>query len=265
MWYSAVLLLFCTTSPVLISSLQCYSCTDAIMVEYLVTNNTVPSFSQCQVIQAISCSITLTWYENINMTVISVDSRNSSSMQDTSGDTITAMALMEDGPYGSATLFAHNLVFSCTSNDTCNSETTLKELLSSLTIEDQFREELLPLIQVIYPFNPTAAACVNFRNTTVSCLPVDLADCQRCEITLDEFATSTPEICATCHRNSVDVNIVMHSSTFSLNNRTRLNDHVHLGCQTKGCNSIANINQIFKASNITFNFSEFFRAKHSMK
>lgn len=261
MWYSIIFILFCTTSPVLISSLQCYSCDDAILLEYLVTNTTVPSFSSCQVITANICSITVTWNENINTTVISVDSRNSSSIEDISGDTITAMALMEAGPYGSATLYAHNLILSCTSNDTCNSDMNLKEILSSLTIQEQFRQELLPLIQVIYPFNPTTAACVNFRNTTVSCLPVDLTNCQRCEISLDFFSTSNPQICATCHRNSVDVNSVIHSSTFSLNNRTRLNDHIHLGCQTKACNSIANINRISTASNITFHFNQYFHEK----
>ena len=265
MWYSTILFLFCTTSPVLISSLQCYSCDHVIVLDYLLTNNTVPSFSQCQVIDATSCSITIMWNEDINITSISIGSQNASSTQTVSGDTITAMALMEAGPYGGATLSAHNLLFSCTSNDTCNNEMTLRHILSSLTIKDQFLQELLPLIHVIYPFNPTAAACLNFRNTTAVCLPVDLTDCQRCEISVDQFFASSPQICATCHRSSADVNFIIHSTTFQLNNQTQLNDHVQLGCQDKGCNSIANINQIYKASNITFSFNEFFQRQYSMK
>lgn len=265
MWYSAILLLFCTTSPVLISSLQCYSCDDVIVVNYILTNTTVPSFTQCQVIDATSCSITVMWNENINITSISVGSQNTSSTPNPSGDTISATALIEAGPYGGATLSAHNLLFSCTSNDTCNNEMTLKNILSSLTIKDQFLQELLPLIHVIYPFNPTTAACLNFRNTTATCLPVDVTNCQRCEISVEQFFASEPQVCATCHRSSADVNYIIRSATFQLNNQTQLNDRIQLGCQDKTCNSIANVNQISKASNITFNFNEFFHRQHLIK
>lgn len=259
MWYCAVLVLFCTTSPVLISSaLQCYSCSELIIVNYLVTNSTVPSFSECQLVDATQCSLTVTWDENINVTAIAVNSQNASSVQSISGDAVTSMIVMEAGPYGGTPFFARELVLSCTSKDKCNDEMTLKRILRSLSIKDQLRQELLPLIQVIYPFNPNISACSNFTNSTSYCPPVDLTDCQRCEISVDRFSSSNPEVCATCRRSSVDVNAVIHSATFLLNGQTQLIDHVQLGCQTKGCNSIANINEIYRASNITFDFHEFF-------
>ncbi len=258
MWHTAVLLLFFSTSPALISSLQCYSCSEVIIVNYLVTSETVPSFAQCQIVNAVQCSITVTWDENINITVIAVNTQNTSSKPNAPEDILQPMALMEAGPYGGVPFFAHNLVFSCMSSDKCNNETTLKRILHSLIIEDQFREELLPLIHIVYPFNPKPAACFDFHNGTGYCPPVDLTDCQRCEISIDQVLSSPREVCATCHRNSVDVNAVIHSTIFALNNRTRLADHVQLDCQLKTCNSIANINQVYKTSNITFNFEKFF-------
>lgn len=258
MWHVAVLFLFFSTIPVLVSSLQCYSCSELIIVNYLVTSETVPSFSQCQVVDAIKCTITVTWDENINITVIAVNTQNTSSTQNAPEDIIIPMVLVEAGPYGGVPFFAHNLVFSCMSSDQCNNETSLKRILHSLVIEDKFREELLPLIHIVYPFNPKLEACIDFNNASGYCPPVDLDDCQRCEIFVDQSFSSGREVCATCHRNSVDVNAIIHSTTFALNNRTRLADHVQLGCQLKSCNSIANINQVYKASNITFNFERFF-------
>jgi hypothetical protein len=223
-----------------------------------VTSDTVPSFSDCQLIDATQCSITVTWDENINITIIAVGAQNSSSMQNVSQDTLIPTALVEAGPYGGPPFFAHNLIFSCMSTDQCNNESNLKKILSSLVIEDKFREELLPLIQVVYPFNPKPAACFNFTNATSYCPPVDLDNCQRCEISIDQLYLTDGEVCATCHRNSVNVNTVIHSVTFLLNNRTQLNDHVQLDCQLKGCNSLANIHKIYNASNITFDFGKFF-------
>jgi hypothetical protein len=257
MWHTTVLFLFLSTFPVLITSLQCYSCDDVIIANYIVTSETVPSFSQCQIIDAAQCLITVTWDENINITSITVNTQNTS-VPNPPEDLIKPMALVEIGPYGGVPYFAHNLVVSCMSSDKCNNETSLQQILRSLTLEDQFRAELIPLIHVVYPFNPTTAACLDFHNGTGSCPPIDLTDCQRCEISVDQILSIPPEVCATCHRSSVDVNVVIHSATFSLTSRTRLVDHVQLGCQSKTCNSIANINAVYKASNITFNFAKFF-------
>ena len=255
MWHTAVLFLFFSTLPLLTSSLQCYSCDDVIIANYIVTSETVPSFGQCQIIAAAQCLITVTWDENINITSITVNTQNTSTAPQ---DILKPMALVEIGPYGGVPYFAHSLAFSCMSSDTCNNEVTLQRILQSLTLEDQFREELIPLIHVVYPFNPKTAACLSFHNGTGSCLPVDLDDCQRCEIFVDQTLTSAPGVCATCHRGPADVNTVIHSTTYSLTNRTRLVDHVQLGCQSKTCNTMANINAVYKASNISFNFAKFF-------
>jgi hypothetical protein len=144
-------------------------------------------------------------------------------------------------------------------SDKCNDEMSLKRILRSMVIEDRFRQELLPLIQVVYPFDPKPAACFAFNNATDNCPPINLDDCQRCQISVNKVLSSSQEICATCHRNSVNINVIMHSTTFLLNDRTQFSDHVQLDCQLKGCNSIANANQIYKASNITFDFGRFFQ------
>jgi len=258
MWYSVVLLLLFSASSVIISSLQCYSCRQLITVNYLVTTDTVPSFSDCELVNATQCSITVTWDESINITVIAIDTHNASSMQNVAEDSVVLMALMEAGPYGGTPFFAHNLVFTCITSDKCNDQMNLKQILRSVVIEDRFRQELLPLIQVVDSFDPKSAACFTFNNATDNCPPVDLDDCQRCQISIDKVLSSSQEVCATCHRNSVNVNAVIHSKTFLLNNRTQFSDHVQLDCQLKGCNSIPNLNQIYKASNITFDFARFF-------
>jgi hypothetical protein len=258
MWYSAVLLLLFSAHAVVISSLQCYSCRQLIIVNYPVTSDTVPSFSDCELVSATQCSITVTWDKNINITTIAVETQSVSSMQNVSDDSVVAMALLEAGPYGGTPFSAHNLFFTCMTSDKCNDDMSLKRILRSVMIEDSFRQELLPLIHVVDTFDPKSAACFAFNNATDNCPSVDLDDCERCQISINKALPSSQEVCATCHRNSVNVNAVIHSKTFLLNNRTQFSDHVQLDCQLKGCNSIANINQIYKASNIKFDFGRFF-------
>ncbi len=53
--------------------------------------------------------------------------------------------------------------------------------------------------------------------------------------------------------------MIMLWGIFLLNNRTQLVDHVQLDCQLTGCNSFDNVNRIYKASKITFDFDEYFK------
>jgi hypothetical protein len=252
-----LLLLLLLSLPTLIASLHCYSC-KLIIVNYPVTSDTVPSFPQCEIVNATRCSITVTWEENINTTAIVIDARNEPTPQNISEDLLTPMAFMEAAHGEENLLLAHALFFSCMSSDKCNNETILKRILRSLTIEDKFRQELSPLIKIVSPFDPKSATCFDFNNMTSDCPSKDLDNCQRCQTSISKLPSSTDEVCATCPRYSPNENIVIRSTIFLLNNRTRLADHVQLDCQLKGCNSIDNTNRIYKASTITFNFDEFF-------
>jgi len=156
-------------------------------------------------------------------------------------------------------LVAHDLQFGCISWDKCNDEMSLKRILHSLVIKDKFAEEFSSLIQV-HPFNKElAATCYEFNNSTDDCSPTNLDVCQRCQIFIDKWSSSSQQICATCPHDFVGINWLIRESIFLLKNRTQLIDRAQLKCQLKGCNSIYNANQIYKASNITFTFHEFFK------
>jgi hypothetical protein len=72
-------------------------------------------------------------------------------------------------------------------------------------------------------------------------------------------ASSGLQSCASCPRYSSKGNLVMRTITFELNSRTQLADHAQLDCQLHGCNSLENVNRIYRASKITFDFEEFFK------
>lgn len=154
---------------------------------------------------------------------------------------------------------SYNVGYYCDATDKCNDEINLKQLLNALTIEDQFRQELTPLLKVVSPFDAKQAGCLDFKNVTdAPCSPTELDTCQRCEIASQQTISSNQQICATCTPNAFPMNIVGRGKMFLLNNRTEYIDYTILDCQVNGCNSIDNTNRIFQASKITFNFDKFF-------
>jgi hypothetical protein len=224
-----------------------------------VTSDRVPSFSDCQVVNSTQCSFSVTWNLNNSTSTIVVDGRGALSTNDAAEDMITAMVFMDIGPDKETPLLAHEFFYACTSSDKCNDETGLKRVLRSLVIEDRFRQELSSLIKIVSPFDAKSAACFDFNNFTGYCPPKDLNICQRCQISVDELLSPSQGVCATCPQYSINTNMVTHSTTIMLNSRTQLSDHVQLNCQLRGCNSIENVNQIYKTSKIRFDFNEFFK------
>ena len=222
------------------------------------TNDTVPSFSECSVINATRCSILVSWDLNTNLTIIVVDGENSLSKTNTSDDTVSPMVLMEQSHGVDIPLIGHSLEFSCTSLDKCNNELNLKYILSSLVIEDKFVQELLPLIQVVSPFVPQSAGCYELNNSTSYCPQKDLAACQRCQILDDRYSPLDQEVCATCPRDPTNKNLIARYATFIFKNRTQTVDHIQLDCQNYGCNSIDNVKRIHENSKLTFDFDKFF-------
>lgn len=243
-------------APTSVLSLYCYSCNQLIVLDYPVTSDTIPSFSDCELTIGTECLITVVWNQNMNISSIQINSRNNSVIKNLSGDIIMPMALMEIGPDEETPLISHSLFYSCMSNDQCNNEVNLKKLLNSLIIKDQFYQELYPLIKIISTFNSTLAACFNFNNSTTNCPETDLDHCRRCQISLN---TQNEEICASCPLSRDNANAVIHSKTFLLNNQTQIFDHIQLDCQMKECNTIVNVNRISQTSTITFDFKNYFQ------
>ena len=257
MLYLASLFLILSTAPVLVSSISCYSCKDVITVNYTVTIDHIPSFSDCQVVDATQCSVSITWNIHNDTTAIVVKSSQTLATTSDPQNMVMATAFMDIGPDKVTPLLAHNGYFSCTNGDKCNDESALKRFLRSLVIKDTLREDLASLIRIVSPFNPQSAGCVSLNNATGYCPPKDLNNCQRCQISVDQLLTPNHDVCATCPQYSINTNVVTHTTTFLLNTRSQFSDHAQINCQSMGCNSIANINRVYQASKITFDFGTF--------
>jgi len=223
-----------------------------------VRSDTVPSFSKCQLVEAAMCWFTVMWDQNTNQSNILVDSIDFQSANYAVEKVIIAVAKMEAINRHQISQVNHSLGYICLS-DNCNDEMTLKRILRSLVIEEKFAQELIPLLEIVSPFDPKSAACYDFINSTDDCPRTDLSSCQRCEISVDRQPSPTQQICASCPDYSEVDNSVSHQIIFLLDSRTQEQDIAKVNCQLKACNSMDNINRVYKASNITFNFGEFFQ------
>jgi hypothetical protein len=260
MFHIVFLFFLLSASPLLTTSLQCYTCDTPFTLNYTVTSDTVPKFTGCRLINATQCIISVLWLPKSGKTIIRLSYKTIPLTNDTLRDYVLAMVLLTISPDEKSALVAHDLEFECVSWETCNDEITLKRTLRSLLMKDNFISEFAALIQVVRPFtNESAAACYEYTNTTDGCSQISLDTCQRCQININKWSSSSEEICATCPKDYITQNWVVRESVFVLNNRTRLIDHVELKCQLSGCNSIYHGNEIYRTSNITFDFGEFFQ------
>merc|ERR1712110_386431 len=152
---------------------------------------------------------------------------------------------------------AQEVNYECASSNGCNGQAGLQKVLGALTIEDQFQQQLAPLLQIITPFNPREADCAYIHNTTFRCPAPSTRNCHRCIIEVGKQQTSNEYVCATCEEDRIRTNFIERLANFVVNNRTDNFDVAALGCQLKGCNSIENANLVFKASTISFNGEEY--------
>ncbi|CAF0830947.1 unnamed protein product [Adineta steineri] len=255
------MLIFSTLSmPVL--SLECYSCKESFVLNYIVTSNTVPTFTGCQLFNASVCYMKVTWDQNNNRTLIVIDLTSTSSTKNVvdTPDFLATGVKMQVVPHQEHINFEHSLVFVCTTINRGNNEETLKRILRSLVIEDQFRKEIYPLLKTVSPLDAKAAECFEFHNGTSGCPQKDLDKCQRCYgSTSNDLSSNDVEFCQTCPDTQDYANSAYHSSSFELKSHKRTEDEIVLTCQLKRCNSIDNINRVVKASKITFDFDEFYK------
>ncbi len=163
------------------------------------------------------------------------------------------------GMYEKNLLLLDSFEYGCNSSDKCNDEKTSKKILDSLVIDDQFQQEIAPLLEVVSPFDAKAAGYFDFNNDTSNCPKTDLNIGANCQILAIRSPTFNEEVCASCPHDMSIANSVWRHKRFFLSTRTHSAESAYLVCQLKGCNSLESINHIYKASNITFNFDEFFK------
>jgi hypothetical protein len=130
------------------------------------------------------CFITVIWNQNTKNSSIIVDSINTVSVNYTLEHVIIAYADMKVVHQRQIPQVSHSFGYVCLA-DKCNDEITLKRLLRSLVIEEKFAQELIPLLQIVSPFDAQSAACYDFNNSTDDCPSTDLGTCQRCLIFVD--------------------------------------------------------------------------------
>lgn len=259
MLYFTTLLAFLLTAPVFVASF-CYECDDEIVVNYLVTSERLPPLSDCRTVDKTMCIMNVIWNESANITSLQIFGIEFDSTKPNIDDSLTAFTDMQVVPDTETIVFTRGFLLICMLTPNCNDKNNLQRLLQSLVFEDQLQEELVPLIKVVSPFDPNSASCLDFSNFTEECPDKNLEYCERCYILLDQFSTPGEEICARCPVPTyAPANEITHTKVFAFNDQIVLNDQVEMGCQIKGCNSIENVNQVFKASKITFNSNKYIR------
>lgn len=260
MFHKTICISFFLTLPALILSLQCYDCKESIKLNYTVTSETIPLISsQCGLINASVCSIDVIWDLKTNTSIIEVDGFNyrlagREIVPNTLG-VMLSMAVRSDNTTRDHT---HILYYDGNTIEKSNDEINLKKILRSVVIEEQFQQEIGPLIQYVSPFDAKAADCLDFRHSVFECPRRDFDTCSRCLIMIND-TTSDQKVCATCPYESESENMVARLKTFFFSNQTQDSDTTFLTCQQKGCNSFDNVNRIKRASKITFNFDEYLK------
>jgi hypothetical protein len=260
MMFATIALLFLSTVPILISSLQCNVCREGIQLNYTMTNTTVPPIpSNCDVINAELCWASIFWELDFNRTYLEFHARPRMAINAPSRDMVSVRIVKGMGRNNQTLLSDREVNYECDSSDKCNGQAALQKLLSSLSVEDQFQQEIAPLLKIISPFDARAADCLYFHNTTYHCPPPDLRRCRRCIVEAAQPVSLAEYVCATCELDESRDNYVERLKTFVLNNRTADIDVAILGCQLKGCNTVNNANIVYKASKITFNSDQYFK------
>jgi len=255
MMYTIIAILFLSSAPVLVSSVQCHVCRQGVRVNYTVTSTTVPPLpADCSTIEAPRCASSIFWELDFNVTYLEFGPRPGGPRN------AVAVTITKGMERNNQTLASRREVdYECSATDGCNGPASLKKVLSSLSVEDQFQQEIAPLLKRIEPFDPRAAECVYLHNTTFRCPPPDLRRCRRCVVEAGVEASMHEGVCATCEADESRDNFVERFKVFVLSNQTENFDAGAIGCQLKGCNTANNADLVFKASKITFNSDEFFK------
>jgi len=257
--FATIAFLFLSIAPVFISSLQCNVCRQGVRVNYTVTSDNVPMLpTDCIVIEAGLCRVSVFWELDVKRTYMEFDARPGKAVNP-SRDMVSVRIFRGMENDNETLSSARELNYECDSMDKCNGPEGLKKVLSALTVEDQFQTEIAPLLKIVAPFDPRTADCQYVHNTTFRCPPPDMRRCQRCVVELDEEASHTEHVCATCGFEDIRDNNVERFKTFVLSNPSEDIDVAGLACQSKSCNTAENANKVFQASKITFNTEKYFK------
>ena len=256
--------IFClliATLPYLVSTLQCHFCPQPIVVNYSVTADTVPPLENCVLIDdAKHCTVDVLWLRDpiLSILIYIYDTDEKPQVN----ETLTMNVHLQNDGDDFARRLSHDIQYTCQMADRCNGVNTVRRIINSTTLTEQFVKQFTPLLVNVTSFtNASAAQCYSYVNVTNSnsCDPTDVDHCQRCHISIDYSDSIDDEICATCPKTTENYNKILRTKTFLLDHHSQPTENVQLWCQQKdGCNSIANIDIIRQTSELEFNYAKFF-------
>ena len=225
----------------------------------------LPSFDKCSLVDGCGeCTSTILWLRNPESTFIVLGYNSRSNKDSLSSDSIVASVQYQLEGEELDRRLSHNVQYRCQSVDACNNRTNMKNILHSLHIEESFPGRFDSMIAANRSFNKQSIRQCYFNRTSNPCLPVDYADCQRCEIAVDFSNSAVNSICATCPTKTANFNSIKRNAIFIPSNRSQVLDRIRLSCQTgEHCNSMENVYQIRQYSSINFDFNKFFIPYHS--
>jgi len=221
-----------------------------------VTSATVPSFNETSIESHDECWVEILWYKAPSSSVVLFYGKPKSAEEDFGRDILFVDIQLFLEPFTYIIKSERSLKYRCTSSNLCNNASTLKNLLNSSILEERFNEEFHTLIQGNKFDNNTAATCFRSTNIPSTCEMPSLDSCQRCTTDVYQSSGANEKICASCEM-LIEGNRITSESQFLFDNRTHFN-HIHVGCQQEGCNSMETINKIRQFSTITFDFDKFF-------
>ncbi|CAF3424998.1 unnamed protein product [Rotaria sp. Silwood1] len=240
-------------------SISCYNCPmEFNTFDSIITVDTIPNnLKNCSIkTEQSECSIQVIWMQNPNQTRIALVGGGEKRTESDEHNLKNDILLKNDGI---KTQWTNTILYVC-STENCNSPSTLKHLLRSLTSKDNFNEFSYLLVMNEH-FNGTL--CFFYANSSVSCeTEIDPNTCKQC--TTEEYIQTKPlEICSNCIMDDVIENFITYEVKFFMNNRER-HDFWMIECQLPNCNTIDNSDLIRQKSNIQFDFDLFLNCSRQL-
>ncbi|UJR07215.1 hypothetical protein I4U23_011503 [Adineta vaga] len=245
-----------------VSSLQCYKC-DSNRVDFWIDANNVPPFlDDCPVVESQKqCSAVIIWLTLGDLKESLVEYEDDVSEEYRPRDSSLSYVFV-DIERNTHLASSRRLIYSCTT-DKCNNRANLLRAFQALNLVQNFAQLDVEFGDENISFTEQTS-CLEFSNSSHADCPSTaspLSTCSNCFL----LSTESPhQICARCPMDSsIYKNMITRQVYFFLENRTRLADTTTFRCTTNACNSLENLDRIYKLSTLEFDFNQFYSSSSS--
>jgi hypothetical protein len=239
--------------------ISCYQAPfDTNTFDYIVTPDHFPEELEESSLEvnSVQCSITVSWEQNPNRTVIELIADNNTKAGSIEHQLQVDVGYVSELETSPTPRWTKNINYQCNTNQ-CNSLSQLKRLLQALIVNDSL-DDLTYLLKPVEKFqgkwcyrgsNITSGKC----NTTI---PV--SSCTQCEVSATMNQAGT-ELCATCSTEYPSQSILKYQKTFNMTDRTN-SSTCYILCGRENCSTPAVTANIREKIYIGFNFTTFLNA-----